>query len=83
MFSDHCFDILQDFLSNIDSDTAYPEIYDKRAVIAVITNLRYLMLLSDSREPNIEMTSNRKFELYIIAQSQAVEEYTNRMEHAE
>ena len=83
MFSDTCFDILENFLSNLDNNTAYPEIYDKRAVIAVITNLKYLMLLSDSQEPYVEMSSNRKFELYTIALDLAIVEYNKHMEYAE
>jgi len=80
MFSDECFNALNFLLDNISPDNSYTDVYDASAVVDMIASLLYLQLLSDQREPFVDMTDAKKNYLRGIANTRALIEYHNRMD---
>lgn len=79
MFSDDIFSAKMVLLNRLRIDNAYPEIYDSVIVINLLTEMNMVMMLSDLKEPGVEMSEARKIELYEIARRNANAEYAIRM----
>lgn len=50
MFSDSVFDAMFNLLKECKPDYAYPEVYNREAVIDMLTHMRYVILLSDNKK---------------------------------
>lgn len=78
MFSDTIFDAIQQILDDLRPEYAFSDVYPKEEVIKMLTQMHYLVALSDGMMPN-GTYNNSKEEMYKLCEKKAREEYEAKM----